>query len=498
MFERTRNAPGDYISSPEKRLGRNPAAPGAVTLSDVRESRGEAELESWMNAAPPVSSTSALGHLFALVWLQTRMIASYLWLFIRTKIFRAPLSAARLSALHRRNARRFKETAGRLKGANVKIGQLASMQAHLLPSEYVEELRALRDAVVPTPFAEIAALVASELGGAPLEIFAEFDETPIAAASMAQVHFARLKTGEKVVVKVQHPGLERSVAIDLALMGFLIRALSVVFKKFDLLTILRESEDPLRRELDLVLEGKATEEIGKDLEVLGVIVPKVYWEYTRRRVITLGFIEGTNVDCLPKLREWKVDRLALMQTYLGSFLYQGFVTGMFHADPHPGNVFCTPEGKLALLDFGMVKRLPEHVREGLMKETFGGYFNRPKLYVDGLIQKGAVGEGDRVKLEAWAKKTFADPAARGVIFDHDPKHSGAVKSLVSGLKDLVELESFRTPQDNVMFMRALGIVIDVCKEVSPETQPSDLAAPVMMPILMKFMEEHPEYMTPED
>ncbi len=189
------------------------------------------------------------------------MVVSYLWLFVRTKIFRAPLGAERLSALHRLNARRFKDTACRLKGANVKIGQLASMQAHLLPIEYVEELRTLRDAVLPTPYAEIAALVASELGGAPLEVFAEFDETPIAAASMAQVHAARLKTGEKVVVKVQHPGLERSVAIDLALMGLLLRALSLVFRKFNLLVVLRESEEPLRRELDLVLEGKATEEI---------------------------------------------------------------------------------------------------------------------------------------------------------------------------------------------------------------------------------------------
>jgi predicted unusual protein kinase regulating ubiquinone biosynthesis (AarF/ABC1/UbiB family) len=442
--------------------------------------------------------TAAVAHLFALVWLQARLVASYLWLFVRTTVLRAPLSAERLSALHRRNARRFKETACRLKGANVKIGQLASMQAHLLPPEYVEELRALRDAVEPTPFAAVAAIIAAELGGPPHEVFAEFDETPIAAASMAQVHAARLKTGEKVVVKVLHPGLERSVAIDLALMGLLLRAVSLFFRKVDLLIILRESEEPLRRELDLELEGKATEEIGRDLERIGVLVPKVHWPTTRRRVITLGFIDGANVDCLPKLRAWNVDRVALMQSYLGAFLYQGFVTGLFHADPHPGNVFATPEGKLAMLDFGMVKRLPEHVREGLMKETFGGYFNRPKLYVDGLIQKGAIGERDREVTEQWAKKTFADPAARGVIFDHDPKHAGAVKSLVSGLKDLVELESFQTPLDNVMFMRALGIVIDVCKEVAPETSPSELAAPVMLPILMKFMEDHPEYAASEE
>ena len=133
-----------------------------------------------------------------------------------------------------------------------------------------------------------------------------------------------------------------------------------------------------------------------------------------------------------------------------------------------------------------------------MKETFGGYFNRPKLYVDGLIQKGAVGESDRKKLEAWAKVTFANAGTRALIFDHDPKNADSVKSLVGDLSTILDLETFQTPQDNVMFMRALGIVIDVCKEVSPETSPSELAAPVMMPILMKFMAEHPEYTAPEE
>ena len=438
-------------------------------------------------------SDSAVGHVFALVWLQTRLVCSYLWLAIRTKIFRVRLTAAHAAEVHRRNARRFTETACRLKGANVKIGQLASMQAQLLPKEVITELRSLRDAVKATPYPKIAALIEAELGHKPLDIFAEFDETPLAAASMAQVHVARLKTGEKVVVKVQHPGLARSVAIDLALMAVLLRVLGFVFRKVDLSVLLRESEEPLRRELDLELEGKSTEEIGRDLEAQGVLVPKVHWKTTSRRVLTLGFIEGTNVDCLEKLREWQVDRLALMQTYLGSFLYQAFVTGLFHADPHPGNVFCTPEGKLALLDFGMVKRLPDHVREGLMKEVFGGYFNRPKLYVDGLIQKGAVGESDRAKLEVWAKNKFADPGTRAIIFDHDSSQLGSAKSLVGDLRGFLDLETFRTPQDNVMFMRALSIVIDVCKEVSPETQPSELAAPVMMPILLKFMADHPEY-----
>ncbi len=223
---------------------------------------------------------AAIHHLASLVWLQARMIASYLWLFVRTKVFRAPLSPARLSDLHRLNARRFKTTACRLKGANVKIGQLASMQAHLLPPEYVEELRSLRDAVLPTEYPRIAAIVRAELGKAPASSCSSRSTSArSAAASMAQVHVARLKGGEKVVVKVLHPGLERSVSIDLALMGLLFWGLSLLFRKVDLSVILRESEEPLRRELDLELEGKATEELGRELEPMGVLVPKVRWDY---------------------------------------------------------------------------------------------------------------------------------------------------------------------------------------------------------------------------
>ncbi|MGZ3421982.1 MAG: ABC1 kinase family protein [Polyangiales bacterium] len=433
-----------------------------------------------------------MGHFAALVWLQTRIVFSYLWVWIRTKIFRAPLSPEQLSAHHRKNARRFKETACRLKGANVKIGQLASMQAHVLPVEYIEELRSLRDAVQPTEFAQIAALIRSELGSGHGELFAELDENPIAAASMAQVHVARLRTGEKVVVKVQHPGLERSVAIDLALMGVLFRVLGFVFRRVDLGVILRESAEPLRRELDLVLEGKATEALARELEPLDVIVPKVYWSHTSRRVLTLEFIEGTNIDRHEQLDLWSVDRAAIVGVYLRAFLHQAFVGGTFHADPHPGNVFCTPEGRLAMLDFGMVKTLPENVRNGLMKEVFGGFFNNPKLYVDGLIEKGAIGEPDRAKVEAWAQQTFSNSAMRGLIFDHQVDKSAAM-SLFGGLSELLDLPTFRTPSDNLMFMRALGIVIDVCKEVAPGVSPSALAGPIMMPILADFIAKNPEY-----
>lgn len=433
-----------------------------------------------------------LRHLTSLVLLETTMVLSYLWAYVRGKLF-GPLSAEQRSALHRRNARRFVRTASKLKGANVKIGQFASMQAHVLPIEYIEELKALRDAVQPTEYAQIAALIQSELGESPETLFASFDRTPIAAASMAQVHVARLKSGEKVVVKILHPGLERSVAIDMALVRFLFRGLKNIWKRIDLDMILRESEEPLRRELDLGLEAKATEQLGAELSALGVLVPRVHWEVSSRRVLTLEFIEGVNVDKVEQLELWNVDRAALAGTFFRSFMHQAFVAGTFHADPHPGNTFCTPDGRLALLDFGMVKELPDHVRQGLLKELFGGFFNNPKLYVDGLIEKGALGESDRAIVEERARVAFADPAVRALVFDHKIDSKSTTDNVVGLLRDFTGLASFRTPSDNLMFLRALGIVIDVCKELAPELSPSQIAGPVLAPILSDFVQKNPQY-----
>jgi predicted unusual protein kinase regulating ubiquinone biosynthesis (AarF/ABC1/UbiB family) len=171
------------------------------------------------------------------------------------------------------------------------------------------------------------------------------------------------------------------------------------------------------------------------------------------------------------------------------------VTGTFHADPHPGNTFCTPEGKLVLLDFGMVKELPDHVRQGLLKELFGSFFNNPRLYVDGLIEKGAIGEGDRAVVEERARAAFSDPELRALMFDHRIENKSAAENVVSLLRDLTDLPTFRTPTDNLMFMRALGIVIDVCKELAPEASPSQIATPVLAPILREFMMTNPHYFT---
>ena len=312
---------------------------------------------------------------------------------------------------------------------------------------------------------------------------------------MAQVHEATLPSGERVAVKVLHPGLERSVEVDLWLTRRLVGFFQFFFPRLDLWQLYREIEAPLREELDLEAEGRATEVLGAEVEDLGVIVPKIHWEWTTRRVLTMSFIEGVPVSDRAQLDAWGLDRREVANVYLRAFFRQAFEGGHFHCDPHPANVFCTPDGRLAMLDFGMVKRMPEAVRNGLVKELLGGFLNNPDLYADGLMDRGVVQERERPQVLAFARTTFSDEAMRATLFDHDPQSDGDVAMVMRHLTGLLKsLETFRTPQDQVMFMRALGIVIDVCREIYPEISVSDLARPIVVPMLPVFLQENPEYM----
>lgn len=422
----------------------------------------------------------------AVAFVQWLMVAAYFWVWLRRKI-RLPHSEEALERIHRRHARRFARVACKLKGANIKLGQLASLQAYVLPQPYVEEFRTLRDAVPPSNYSKIAAMIRRELGEDPKDLFESFDEEPIAAASMAQVHRARLKSGEDVAVKVLHPGLERSVAVDLFLLRRLMGFLGFFYRTLDLKQLYREVEEPLLEEMDLLAEGKATEEFGATLKDLDVVVPEIYWERSSRRVLTMSFIEGVRVDQREQMDEWGVDREAFARTFLQAFIRQAFETGYFHCDPHPANAFCTPDGRLALIDFGMVKRVPEKVRLGMIKELLGGFFNDPNMYADGLIQREVVDASERDKLVAFASEMFSDEAVRATVFDHNPERSEDVMAVVGRVNQLVKgLDTFRSPQDQLMYMRALGIVIDVSIEICPERSHSELTRPVVMPIFAKL------------
>ncbi|HEY7269365.1 MAG TPA: AarF/UbiB family protein [Dehalococcoidia bacterium] len=243
-------------------------------------------------------------------------------------------------------------------GLLIKTGQFLSSRPDVLPDEYVEVLSKLQDALPPEPFDVIRGVVERELGR-PLEaVFASFDPEPIAAASLAQVHRAVLRDGRVVAVKVQYPNIERLVDADLKNIAIFVRVLNQLDKTADFRFIAEEMANMIPRELDFINEGRNAEAIAANFKgVEDVGVPAIYWEYSTRRVLTMEFIEGIKVTDVQALRAAGIDTGDVAKLIIVAFAEMMLHHGLFHADPHPGNLLVAPGPRLVMVDFGQVKQI---------------------------------------------------------------------------------------------------------------------------------------------
>jgi ubiquinone biosynthesis protein len=249
----------------------------------------------------------------------------------------------------------------------VKLGQVLSTRPDLVPADVIEELEHLQDHVPPEADQAVRRVIESELG-APVEaLFPEFDWTPIAAASLGQVHAASLPDGRRVVVKVQRPGVEPTVSADLAILGDALRYLArtpALADLYDPDALVDEFARGIHAELDYTREGRNADRLRKVLPADGrIVIPAVVWPFTRRRVLTLEAVDGIKPTSAERLREAGQDPRAVARALAHAILRMVFQEGFFHADPHPGNLAVLPDGRLVLYDFGMVGRLTDDMRE---------------------------------------------------------------------------------------------------------------------------------------
>jgi predicted unusual protein kinase regulating ubiquinone biosynthesis (AarF/ABC1/UbiB family) len=261
-------------------------------------------------------------------------------------------------------ARAFREALEELGTAFIKLGQLLSSRPDLLPDVYVRELGSLVDSVTPTPFAEIEGVIREDFGE---HAFVRIDPEPIATASIAQTHRAVLATGQEVVVKVRRPGVVEQVELDLAVLRSGAQAVtkrSETARLVQLEELVDELAVHLQAELNLLEEAHNTTLIGELLaDYERIVVPDVIQPYVSERVLTLELIEGQKVTDAHGLDLDLARELA--REFFSAYVFQVVVEGVFHADPHPGNVFLTNDGRLALLDFGLIGRLDDDTRRGL-------------------------------------------------------------------------------------------------------------------------------------
>jgi len=248
----------------------------------------------------------------------------------------------------------------------IKLGQLLSTRPDLVPGEYVEEFRKLQDRVPSFPFAAVKEQIQRELGIPVEEAFVELSPTPMAAASIAQVHRGRLATGEEVVVKVRRPEIEKVIETDLdILMGlaFLIERHIPASDIYDPTGIVKEFRRTIQREMDFAREGHTIDRFAANFaDDPTVHVPAIYWEQTGETVLTMEYVEGIKITDFARLTEAGCDLKVIARNGANAFLKQVLVHGLFHGDPHPGNLFILSENRICMLDYGMVGRLGDDLK----------------------------------------------------------------------------------------------------------------------------------------
>ena len=253
----------------------------------------------------------------------------------------------------------------------IKLGQLLSTRGDLLPEPYLDALARLQDQIEPFSFEEVERIITSELGVRISKAFPEFDQKPEAAASLAQVHRARMRDGREVVIKIQRPGVRAQIVHDLEALeevAEFIDAHTETGKRYDFTNMLTDLRRSLLSELDFQREASNLRRLHQSLrEFENIVVPQPIEDFTTSRVLTMEYVAGKNIANLSPLRLLEIDGAALSEELFRAYLKQMLVDGFFHADPHPGNVFLTDDDRIALLDLGMVANITTRFQDNLLR-----------------------------------------------------------------------------------------------------------------------------------
>ena len=398
--------------------------------------------------------------------------------------------AARLTNL----ARRFHTLAVSLGGLMIKVGQFMSSRLDVLPPQITKELEGLQDEVPPVDFAAIRALAESELG-VPLErAYAFVEPVPVAAASLGQAHRARLAPDdaaqagfEDVVVKVQRPGIDAIVDVDLAALrkvaGWLSRV-RIVREHVDLPGLIEEFAQTSREEIDYLHEARNGERFAEDFAGdPRVRVPDIAWERTTRRVLTLADVTAIKINDVDALRAAGIDPSEVAAEFAAVMFDQLFLHGYFHADPHPGNIFVTPtpEGPRAwaftFIDFGMMGEVPDRLRRDLQQLLIAVASRNGRQLVDSIRDVGVLlPSADTAELERAMTALFARFGGMGFaeLQKVDPRE---FQDFATEFGDVVRAMPFQLPENFLLIVRAISLTSGMCSGLDPEFNIWDAVEP---------------------
>ncbi len=280
----------------------------------------------------------------------------------------------------------------------VKLGQILSTRYDLLPESFIEEFAKLQDVVPPFPFLEAKAIIESELGKPIDELFESIDLVPMAAASIGQVQKAVLLSGEEVIVKVQRPNIIETIDTDLRMLKDIAIFAQKHIKEgriYNFVDIVEEFSHVIHNELDYIKEGQNADKFHRNfIGVDSVYIPKVYWEYTTKHVLTLEYATGVKINNIEKLERMGLDRKKVARNFSTAYVKMLFEDGFFHGDPHPGNVFVMPDEVILFLDFGMVGTISKSMMESMTNIMIATVKKDIEVLIDSLVEMGVVNPDD--------------------------------------------------------------------------------------------------------
>jgi len=348
----------------------------------------------------------------------------------------------------------------------IKFGQVLSTRPDLIPLDFVNELSKLQDNVPPCPFSEAGLVFESECGSKIGDIFSSFEETPIASASIGQVYRAALKAGDAVAVKIQRPGIIKTIEVDLEIMLHLATLMERHIEELALhgpVRIVDEFARSIEREIDYTIEAANMQRVSRQVfDDATVYVPKVYRDLSTSRVLTMEYVEGIKVSDVDRLDAAGLDRKLITERGATFYLKQIFEHGFFHADPHPGNIFALPENIICLLDFGMVGSVDRRTREEFVN------------LIDSVIHEDE-GRACRILIELASRDD--DPDIRSMEKDvalfmgqhlYKPLNEIKIGKLLQDLLEIASRYRLGIPPDLFLMMKALGTVEGVALSLDPD------------------------------
>jgi len=363
----------------------------------------------------------------------------------------------------------------------VKLGQILSTRSDIFPSDVVEELKKLQDSVPPFSFSEVRSVIEDEFEEKLENIYKEFDEKPVAAASISQVHRARLNSGKPVAVKVQRPGIERTINLDINILkdlaGFIDHH-TQYGKLYDCSGMVLEFENTIKNELDFTKEAENAETFKQNFsQDEGITVPGVKWIYTTKRVLTMEYIEGIRVDDYHALDQSGIERRVLAKKLATSICNQILRDGFFHADPHPGNIQVLSDGTIVFLDLGMVGCLNE-TRKRMISNFFIGVASRDsRLVVKSIIDLETMPKRSNIKkFEKDVDKIIEKYLTM-------PWNEIKIEELLYETFNIAFLNHIKIPREFALLAKTLGTLQGLLEKLAPDLNALVVAKPIAKKLL---------------